>query len=80
MYLEEAAAQLDKARAANETESESLPSLAGNVDVRVMREMRAAVNARRIELAAAYTRLAAIAAGLPPCLGHPAPDPGQETS
>jgi hypothetical protein len=80
-YLEAAAAQLDLARAANERRSSSLPSLAaGNVPPETIASMSAEVDDRRLDLAAAYTRLAAIADGLPPCLGHPVPDPGQESS
>jgi hypothetical protein len=65
-YLEEAAEQLRAARDGNEERAREVPALRGADAIDVLAE----VNARRMEIAAAFTRLAAIEAGLPPCLGH----------
>jgi hypothetical protein len=68
-YLEDAAAELYKARDDNEkravTAEEMLPSMRVTAQ-----HLLAEVNGRRMEIAAGFTRLAAIQAGLPPCLGH----------
>lgn len=68
-YLEEAAAELRKARGDNEKRAAEAGRMhTGMAAIRAdtLRE----VNARRIEISAGLTRLAAIEAGLPPCLGH----------
>ena len=72
-YLEEAADELRKAREANEERRDLTAELAaGKLPVQgILRETAA----RSIEIAEGFTRLAAIEAGLPPCLGH---DAGQE--
>lgn len=69
-YLEEAADQLRKARAANETRADLAVKLkeAKQPTVDILRE----VNDRRMELAAAFTRLAEIEAG--PAAAKSSPD------
>lgn len=69
-YLEEAAAELRKAREANEKCAGTHRSWLTETDVPVIVE----VNDRRMELAAAFTALAAIEAGLPPCRHRPQPE------
>ena len=64
-YLEDAAAELEKAREANEQRFKVVLSLA-EAKVPTL-EMRAEVDDRRMEIAEGFTRLAAIEAGLPPC-------------
>ncbi len=69
-YLTEAAAELRKARAANDRRRTDAPSP----------QEAAEIADRSMELAEGFTRLAAIKAGLPPCY-HPArPEPGREPS
>ena len=71
-YLEEGAAELRKAREANERRFNSLPSLAaGQVPADELARILAEVNTRRMEIAEGFTRLAAIERGQPPCY-HPA--------
>jgi hypothetical protein len=69
-YLQEAAEQLRTARDGNEKRRELAAELAaGNQPVQdILRETAS----RSMEIAAAFTRLAAIEARLPPCLGHDA--------
>ena len=78
--LEEAAAELRKAREVNERRFRSLPSLAaGDVPAEELARILAEVNTRRMEIAERFTRLAAIERGLPPRY-HPArPERKQET-
>ena len=68
--LEEAAAELRKARDANEARAGDTRSWLTERDVPVI----VAVNDRRMELAAGFTRLAAIERGLPPCCHHAQPE------
>lgn len=73
-YLEEAAAELRKARDDNERRASLTPPLvpAG--------EIAAEVNRRRLEIAEGFTRLAAIDRNLnlPPCYHLLRPEPGQD--
>ena len=77
-YLNEAAAELRKARESNERRFGLIPSLAaGNLATAdVLRE----VNDRRMDLAEGFTRLAAIERGLPPCCHHEQPGQDPEDS
>ena len=68
-YLEDAAAQLYAARDDNDSRARDAADMHAGMAVTAL-TIRAEVNARRIEIAAGFTRLAAIEAGLPPCLGH----------
>ena len=63
--MEDAAAELEKAREANKQRFKVVLSLA-EAKVPTL-EMRAEVDERRMEIAEGFTRLAAIEAGLPPC-------------
>lgn len=76
-YLDEAAAELRKARDANEKRAVIAAELAsarhGGAE-----EVRREVADRNMEIGAAFERLAAIAAGLAPCCRHERPEPGQE--
>jgi hypothetical protein len=67
-YLQEAADELRQARDGNEKRRELAAGLAaGNQPVQdILRETAS----RSMEIAAGFTRIAAIEAGLPPCLGH----------
>lgn len=70
-YLDEAADQLRMARTGNEKRAERAAEWAEvpnspNAEI-ILRE----VNDRRMEIAAGFTRLAAIERGLPPALGVP---------
>lgn len=77
-YLEEAAAELRKAREDNEKRAALVPSLqAGSLPTA---GITAGVNGRRMELAEGFTRLAAIERNLPPCCHAVRPEPEQETS
>ena len=69
-YLEEAAAELRKARDANEARAATPRSWRTEADVPVI----TAVGDRCMELAAAFTRLAAIEASLPLCRHHVPPE------
>jgi hypothetical protein len=62
-YLEAAAAELRKASEANDKH-------AADPDKYDRATRRREAHAERMRIADAYTRLAAIEAGLPPCLGH----------
>jgi hypothetical protein len=64
-YLEQAAAELGKARDANEKRAAD-PDPFGRVS------RAEEVGAERLRIAAGFERLAAIAAGLPPCRCHEA--------
>jgi hypothetical protein len=68
-YLEDAAALLYKARDDNEKRAVTAEEMLPGMRVTAL-PVLAEVNGRRVELAAGFTRLAAIQAGLPPCLGH----------
>lgn len=70
-YLEEAAEQIRKAIAGNEKRAEQAEEMQGALPARAA-GMLQEVNALRAGYAAAFTRLAAIEAGLPPCPGHDA--------
>jgi hypothetical protein len=76
-YVEEAAEQLRRARFANDARAGSVHSWLTEGAIPLLTE----VNQRRMEIADAFTRLAAIEAGLPPCyhVPQPGPDAGQET-
>lgn len=70
--LEEAAAELRKAREANEKHAKSAAALAARYAADVDPGTAAEIGDRRMEIADGFTRLAAIEAGLPPCCctGH----------
>jgi hypothetical protein len=65
-HLQEAAEQLRIARDGNEERARDASAMRGTDRLIAL----AAVNTRRMEIAAGFTRLAAIEAGLSPCLGH----------
>ena len=73
-YLEEAAAELRKARAANEQRRE-MAVIALRGDPALAAKILAEVNDRTLEIADGFIRLAAIKAGLPPCCHHAQPEP-----
>jgi hypothetical protein len=75
-YLEEAAAELRKARADNDRRATFAEELA-TAKLPGSAEIRAETSARSLEIAEGFTRLAAIEAGLPPCY-HPLREHGQE--
>ena len=75
-YLAEAADQLRLAREDNEKRADLIPSL--RVGKLPTAQISAEVNARRMELAEAFTRLAAIEAGLPPCCHVLRPEPARD--
>jgi hypothetical protein len=68
-YLEDAAAELCKARHDNEGRARDAGEMHSGMAVTAA-AISAEVNTRRVELAAGFARLAAIEAGLAPCLGH----------
>ena len=77
-YLAEAAAELRKARDANDKRAGLAEELAAAK--LPAREILAEVATRNMEIAEGFTRLAAIERNLPPCY-HPArPEPGREPS
>jgi hypothetical protein len=67
-YLEDAAAQLYAARDDNDERARDAADMCTGMAAAAL-AIGAEVNARRMEIAAGFTRLAAIEAGLPPCLG-----------
>jgi hypothetical protein len=74
-YLEEAAALLHLAREDNERRW-ALAAEVRDVDPRGAQEIDAEAAARSLVIAEGFTRLAAIAAGLPPCY-HAQPEQEQ---
>ena len=76
-YLAEAAEQLRLARAANEERLRVAAAAHSGQREEASRILREA-NARRMELAEAFTRLAAIEAGLPPCCHVLRPEPARD--
>ena len=77
-YLESAAAELRKARDANEARATELDEME-TMKLSVPPGDRQPVNDRRMEIAEAFTRLAAIEAGLPPCCHRARPEQEQES-
>ena len=70
-YLEESAAELCKAREANDR-------LAADPDRYTAESRRREAYAERLRIAAGFEWLAAIERGLPPCCHHARPELGQE--
>jgi hypothetical protein len=74
-YLDEAAEMLRAARDVNEARAEAVKEMQG---LTAAEDMRRQVNDRRMELAAAFTRLAAIEHGLAPAFGVPESQEGEQ--
>ncbi len=79
-YLEEAAAELRQARAANNARAQAIEGTYGGAPQFRERLAQAMVPVadRRMELGWAFLAAAAIKAGLPPCCGHARPCPEPE--
>jgi hypothetical protein len=74
VILDEAVAELRKARDANEARLGTANSMDSGQDAR-KRVILAEINDRRMALGQAFLAAAAIERGLPPCCHHAQPDP-----